>query len=71
MCMSQHSHFLLVDSGKHGGKAWGTETEMRAALEDYLSDSKGVPLVQLVSLARRAEPLAVQRAKPMRPMSVS
>ena len=43
-----HSHFILVDSGEEGGRAFGSEIDARVALEDYLAETKRVPLVQLV-----------------------
>ena len=30
---SNHSHFVLVDSGEEGGRAWGGEIALRAATE--------------------------------------
>uniref|UniRef100_A0A7S3AMF8 TRPM SLOG domain-containing protein n=1 Tax=Haptolina ericina TaxID=156174 RepID=A0A7S3AMF8_9EUKA len=45
---SAHSHFLLMDTGKEGFKAWGSEIDARIGLEGYLADSMRIPLVQLV-----------------------
>jgi len=43
-----HSHFIFVDDGKRGRQAWGSEIQMRSALEAAISKAKGIPIVQLV-----------------------
>lgn len=43
-----HSHFVLVDSGKEGKTAWGGEIKFRTALEHALSRRKKVPRVLIV-----------------------
>ena len=43
-----HTHFILVDSGAENGAAWGTEIALRSELEATISNTKGVPIVQLV-----------------------
>jgi len=43
-----HTHFVLVDNGKEGAPAFGGEIKLRAGLEAYIAQSKGVPIVQLV-----------------------
>jgi len=45
---AHHTHFLLVDSGKHGVKAWGTEINLRVAFESFYLERKSVPMVLLV-----------------------
>ena len=35
-----HTHFILVDSGKSGAAAWGSEIEARFNFEDYLAGIK-------------------------------
>jgi len=45
---SSHTHFILVDSGREGRDAWGTEIAARSRIEDHLSGTKRVPLVQVV-----------------------
>ena len=45
---SQHSHFVLIDSGKEGRHAWGGEIETRFEFEDYLAGTMRVPLAVLV-----------------------
>ena len=43
-----HTHFLLVDNGTEGAAAWGSEIDLRTKLEATISNTKGVPIVQLV-----------------------
>ena len=43
-----HSHFVFVDDGTKGRKAWGSEIHLRSALEASISKAKGIPIVQLV-----------------------
>jgi transient receptor potential cation channel subfamily M protein 2 len=43
-----HTHFILVDNGKEGGAAWGSEISLRAEFEATISNTKNVPIVQLV-----------------------
>lgn len=45
---ANHTHFILVDNGKEGGAAWGSEISLRAKIEATVSNSKNVPIVQLV-----------------------
>ena len=42
-----HSHFLLVDSGDHGGE-WGSEIKIRTAIEIHTVAVNNSPVVQLV-----------------------
>ena len=43
-----HTHFLLVDTGLEGGKAWGGEIAFRARLEAEYCRRKRIPRVQVV-----------------------
>ena len=43
-----HTHFVFVDDGKVGRQAWGSEIQLRSALEAAISKAKGIPIVQLV-----------------------
>ena len=43
-----HTHFLLVDSGAEGAKAWGGEIALRVAIETEYCRSRRVPRVLLV-----------------------
>ena len=43
-----HSHFVLVDSGAVGGKAWGCEIPTRCAVESHICEHYHVPMVQVV-----------------------
>jgi transient receptor potential cation channel subfamily M member 2 len=43
-----HSHFVFVDNGTKGRKSWGSEIQLRSALEASISKAKGIPIVQLV-----------------------
>lgn len=43
-----HTHFLLVDNGVRGKEAWGSEVDLRFALEEALCVKRGVPRVMLV-----------------------
>ena len=45
---SDHTHFILVDNGKVGGPAWGSEIALRSSLEATIANTKNVPIVQLV-----------------------
>jgi hypothetical protein len=45
---SGHTHFIFVDNGHEGSKAWGSEISFRSALEAELARTKNIPLVQLV-----------------------
>lgn len=45
---ANHTHFILVDNGKEGGAAWGSEISLRTKIEATVSNSKNVPIVQLV-----------------------
>ena len=45
---SGHTHFIFVDNGHVGSKAWGSEIAFRSALEAEVARTKNVPLVQLV-----------------------
>ena len=45
---SGHTHFIFVDNGHVGSKAWGSEIAFRSALEAEMARTKNVPLVQLV-----------------------
>ena len=66
-----HTHFLLVDSGKSGGEAWGTEIPVRSRLE-MLYTNKRVPMVLLIVQARRcARCLHSPRAPKPRPRTAS
>lgn len=42
-----HTHFLLVDDGKVGGVAWGSEIGFRSAMEKELAACSGT-LIQIV-----------------------
>jgi len=42
-----HTHFIMVESGDLGGKAWGTEIAFRARLEHHYTEMKGVTIVTL------------------------
>lgn len=43
-----HTHFLLVDDGSEGKKAWGSELELRFAIEKIYCERRRVPRVMLV-----------------------
>ena len=43
-----HTHFVFVDDGKEGRAAWGSEIQLRSALESAVSKAKNIPIVQLV-----------------------
>eukprot|EP00316_Scyphosphaera_apsteinii_P022830 CAMPEP_0119346800 /NCGR_PEP_ID=MMETSP1333-20130426/108193_1 /TAXON_ID=418940 /ORGANISM="Scyphosphaera apsteinii, Strain RCC1455" /LENGTH=1308 /DNA_ID=CAMNT_0007359319 /DNA_START=65 /DNA_END=3991 /DNA_ORIENTATION=+ len=43
-----HTHFVMVDAGLEGRKAWGSEIEFRARFEHYLMRRQGIPMVLLV-----------------------
>ena len=43
-----HSHFLLVDDGTRGAKAWGCEIPLRSALVNFYVTDRILPVVQLV-----------------------
>jgi len=45
---AHHTHFVMVESGQQGVKAWGSEIDFRARLEHYYCHNKGVTLVLLV-----------------------
>jgi len=45
---SDHTHFILVDNGRTGGPAWGSEIALRSNLEATIANTKNVPIVQLV-----------------------
>lgn len=45
---SGHTHFIFVDNGQEGSKAWGSEISFRSALEAEVARTKNIPLVQLV-----------------------
>ena len=52
-----HTHYVLVDKGAEGGRAWGTEQEMRARFEQDYAANKGVPQALLVvQVPRLASP---------------
>ncbi|KAL1504852.1 hypothetical protein AB1Y20_008623 [Prymnesium parvum] len=42
-----HTHFVLVDNGLEGGKAWGSEIRLRVGVEKFIHNSKALPIVQL------------------------
>lgn len=43
-----HTHFVLVDNGTVGSRAWGSEIHLRAEIVATISSTKNVPVVQLV-----------------------
>ena len=43
-----HSHFIFVDNGITGSKAWGSEIMLRNNLENYIARVKKCPIVMLV-----------------------
>ena len=45
---ASHTHFVLVDNGKEGRAAWGSEINLRAGVEAMVANTKNVPIVQLV-----------------------
>jgi len=49
-----HSHFVFVDDGKKGRAAWGSEIQLRSALEAAISKAKGIPIVRWWFRAGRA-----------------
>ena len=57
-----HTHFLFVDGGQQGSSAWGSEIELRAAIEDHFADTMRVPLVRLATPPPRRAPFVVGTA---------
>lgn len=43
-----HSHFVLVDTGKEGKSAWGGEIDLRRQVEHLIMHRYGVPMVTVV-----------------------
>ena len=59
---SGHTHFIFVDNGHEGSKAWGSEISFRSALEAEVARTKNIPLVQLV-LEHRPQTHATQNTR--------